>query len=128
MKSTMAGTTPSASDWWRARRRRYNLGLVVAGVLAFIVYVVIGSVLLPADANFEITLFTTLLQGVGYLVMMGVANICYFLGPLLERVVLPSDPERYRRICYRLGFWFSLLLPFSIPALLVVEAVFRPAF
>jgi hypothetical protein len=101
--------------------------LVVAGALAFIAYVAVGSVLLPPEANFEVTLFTTLFQVVGYLVMMGVANICYFLGPLSERIIRPSDPERYRRVCYRWGFWFSLLLPFSIPAILAVMAVFYPS-
>jgi len=57
--------------------------------------------------------------------MIAVANVCYFLGPLSERFVRPADPERYRRICYRLGFWFSVLLPFSIPALLAALAVFH---
>jgi len=51
-----------------------------------------------------ITLFTTLFQGAGYLVMIGIANVWYFLGLLSERVVRPSNPERYRLICYRLGF------------------------
>lgn len=50
--------------------------------------------------------------------MIGVANVFYFLDPFSERIVRPRDPERYRHICFRLCFWFSVLLPFSIPALL----------
>jgi hypothetical protein len=123
---TDSATSPFA--WWGARRLRYNIGLVVAGILAFIAYVVVGSTLLSADADFEVTLFTILFQGVGYLVMIGVANVCYFLGPLSERLIHPADPERYRRICYRFGFWFSVLLPFSIPALLATLAVFHPTY
>ena len=115
--------------WWEARRGRYNVGLLVAGVLAFICYVVVCCTLLPQvlDASqIKITLFTTLCQGVGYLLMMGVANVCYFLGPLSESFFQPSDVERYRRICYLLGFWFSVLLPFGIPAWLTVGVVIFP--
>jgi hypothetical protein len=123
----MSDSATSPFAWWAARRLRYNIGMVVAGILAFIAYVAVGSAWLPADADFEVTLFTTLFQGVSYLVMMGVANVFYFLGPLSERLIHPADPERYRRICYRLGFWFSILLPFSIPALVAVMAVFYPS-
>lgn len=122
----MTDTAISPSAWWAARRLRYNVGLVIAGILAFIAYVIVGSTLAPKDADFEITIFTTLFQGIGYLVMIGVANLFYFVGPLSERVVCPKDPDRYRRVCFQLGFWFSVLLPFCIPALLAVLALFHP--
>ena len=122
MLSFMTDTAISPFMWWGARRFRYNVGLIVAGLLAFVAYVTVGVTLLPADADFDFSPFIVP-QGVGYLVMMGVANICYFLGPLSEWMIHPADPERYRCICYQLGFWFSVLLPFSIPALLAVSAI-----
>ena len=118
----------SPFTWWSARRLRYNVGLVVAGILAFIAYVAVGSTMLPPDTDFEVTIFTTLFQGIGYLFMMGLANVFYFLGPLSERVIRPRDPQRYRLNCFRLGFWFSVLLPFSIPVLLAALAVFHPSY
>jgi hypothetical protein len=121
-------TVTSSTAWWRARRLRYNVGLVVAGILAFIAYAIVCITLLPEDADVEITPFTMLFQGVGYLLMIGAANVCYSVGPLSERIVCPADPEKYRHICYRLGFWFSVLLPFSIPALLTVLALFDPGY
>jgi hypothetical protein len=120
-----------ALTWWEARRLRYNVGLLVAGVLAFICYVVVCCTLLPRvlDASkIEVNLFTTVFQGVGYLFMMGVANVCYFLGPLSESFFQPSDLERYRRVCYQFCFWFSVLLPFGIPALLTALVVFFPGY
>jgi len=114
------------SNWWAARRLQYNFGLVVAGILAFIAYVVVGSTLLPPDALFEITIFTTLFQGIGYLFMIGCANLFYFIGPISESIVSPANPERYRRICFQLGFWFSVILPFFIPALLAVLSLSHP--
>ena len=121
-----AATSPVA--WWSARRLRYNAALVVSGVLAFITYLAVGFIMLPPEAEFEATIFTTLLQGVGYLFMIGVANIFYLLGPLSERVMRPQDPGRYRRICFCLGLWFSVLLPFSIPALLAFLAIVHREF
>lgn len=115
-------TSANADDartWWGKRRLLYNIGLVVAGVLAFACYVAVldrrindGSM---PDA--EITLFTTAFQGVGYLFMMGIANLCYFAGPLSERMVNPKNIDRYRHVMFWFGFCFSVLLPFSIPAL-----------
>jgi len=116
----------SSFAWWNARRLRYNIGLIVAGILAFFVYATIGSALLSADPDFEITVFTILFQGIGYLFAIGIANGCFFLGPLSELVIRPTNPERYRRICFRLGFWFSVLLPFTVPVMLAVSAIVRP--
>ncbi len=122
-RSLLTGPGISSFAWWAARRRRYNGGLIAAGTAAFIIYVIVGLTLLPLDEEFEITAFTLLFQGVGYLVMMGIANVCYYLGPISERLISPKDPEQYRDICYELGFWASVLLPFSVPALLAVSAL-----
>jgi hypothetical protein len=119
----MTDTAASPFAWWEARRLRYNVGLVVAGFVAFVAYAVIGSIFFSDDPDFEITIFTTFFQGIAYLFMIGVANLCFFLGPLSERFVRPLDPPRYRHMCFRLGFWFSVLLPFGVPALLVLSAL-----
>ncbi len=57
---------------------------------------------------------------------MGIANLCYFLGPLSERIIHARDPAHFRQVVYRLGFWFSVLLPFSVPLLLSYFALFHP--
>lgn len=123
-----ASSQISAKEWWGKRRFRYNLGLVVAGILAFACYlgVVDWGISTGAMPEAEITLFTTAFQGMGYLLMVVVANGCYSLGAFSERIVVPSNLERYRRIAFRLGFGFSVLLPFSIPALLTYLCMTRP--
>jgi hypothetical protein len=109
----------SALVWWEQRRIRYNIGLAVAGLLAFICYVAVvdHGIEIGAMPGAEITLFTTAFQAMLYLFMMFVANVCYLAGPLSESVVKPNNVDRYRRIMFRLGFGFSVLLPFTIPAL-----------
>lgn len=127
----MSAADTSSLVWWRARRLHYNIGLAVAGILAFVCYVIVCWTLVPRvldTSEIKVTPFTTLFQGVGYLLMMGVANVLYYLGPISERVVRPANIERYRQNCYRLGFWFSVLLPFSIPTLLTVLVLFYPGY
>jgi hypothetical protein len=124
-----ADALPSTFTWWESRRLRYNVGLVCAGMLAFLCYVVVCLTLLPRvlDASqIDVTPLTTLVQGIGYLFMMGIANLRYFLGARCERIIRPRNIGRYRRISYGLGFWFSVLLPFGIPAWLTVEILFFP--
>ena len=120
--------------WWERRRLLYNVGLIVAGGLAFAAYV---AVLIrfqdiidgpnPAQAD-EFSGFVLFFQGIGYLFMMFVANICFFLGPLSEWWFRPRNVDAYRKITFRLGFWCSVALPFGIPTLLLLLAVFYPTY
>jgi len=114
----------STSEWWSQRRLKYNLGLVVAGILAFIVYATIVFSFKAKIPDAEITLFTILIQAVGYLIAMGIANIFYFMGPLSERIINPKNILLYRKVTYNFGFGFSVLLPFSITALVGYMGVF----
>ena len=79
-----------AKEWWGHRRLRYNIGLVLAGLLAYAVQVAvvfwgisIGSIPPNSDPD---PMFSVALDGVGYLVMMGIANVCYFLGSWSEQL------------------------------------------
>ena len=128
---------PFRSDafrWWESRRLRYNVGLVLAGILAFAAYVVVivhfENVITAPDPseNDEFSGLTLLIQGFGYLFMMFVANVCFFLGPLSESWLHPRNVDAYRRLAFRLGFWCSVALPFGIPVLLLLLALFYPAY
>jgi hypothetical protein len=113
--------------WWASRRLRYNIGLLVAGPLGFGLYAVAVDrcIDLRAPGDWEITILTTLFQGFAYLVMIGVANLCYYLGPWSERLVRPANVAGYREIVFWLGFSFSILLPFAPSALLFVTCAFH---
>jgi hypothetical protein len=122
----------SAKEWWGRRRLRYNIGLIVAGPVAFGVQIAVVSWgisigAIPPFSDPDAMVFTIILDGTGYLLMMAVANVCYFLGRWLEGIIQPSDHDRFRRITFRLGFWFSVLLPFSIPAQLAYFCSAHPS-
>ena len=109
--------------WWSGRRRRYNIGLLVAGFLAFICYAltVETCIAFHTPGDWEITILTIAFQAFAYLAMLGVANLCYLLGPWSERVLQPHNVAAYRTVAFRLGFWFSLLLPFAPSVVLFVS-------
>ena len=107
-------------QWWAGRRRKYNKGLIIAGLSAFVSYAIVGSILFADDNKFEITFFTTAFQGLGYLVMMGVANLFYNLGSFADNLVNKTNDEKFRQQLFNLGYWFSCGLPFLIPVWLVV--------
>ena len=110
------------NKWWKQRRWQYNKGLLLAGITAFLLYAILGGILIePYDHEFEVTLFTTGFQGVGYLIMMGVANLFYFLGPALDKVLNKNNTEKFRFNLFNLGYWFSVALPFLIPLIIVIQ-------
>ena len=118
-----------ARDWWEQRRLRYNRALVIAGVLAFVCYVVVVDRGISSGAmpDAEITFFTTAFQAIGYLFMMAIANVCYFAGPLSESILKPRNIEGYRRMTFQFGLWFSVLLPFTIPVMVAWSNVYSSA-
>ena len=108
--------------WWAERRARYNKGLLVAGIVAFVCYVIVGSLLIaPHDKDFEITIFTTIFQGAGYLFMMLIANLFYGLGYWADKTFNGKNKEVYRRRLFKLGLTFSCGLPFLVPISLIIQ-------
>lgn len=118
--STIPESTPRDGEswrWWESRRLRYNIGLAVAGVLAWALFAIETSLLTDW---FSISVSVTLAQGLAWLVAMGIANLACFLGPISEGIVKPGDPDAYRRRIYGLGFWFSMAVPFLFPAVTLI--------
>jgi hypothetical protein len=98
------------------------MALIFAGLLAFICFAIVGECCPVLEI--EVTIFTLVFQLIGYILVIAVANICYQLGPWGEQILAPKDLGRYRKIAFDLGLSFSVLLPFAIPAFLMVSCVF----
>src|SRR5580658_3589995 len=96
-------SSPTTTEaWWASRRLRYNIGLLVAGLLGFSLYIlaVDRCIDLRAPGDWEITIFTTVFQGFAYLVMIAVANLCYNSGAWSERMIRPANLARYRKTIF----------------------------
>ena len=120
--SSIEQNTISRTDWWAKKRYKYNISLVVSFFLAFVVYNIVGATLIaPYDMQFEIALFTLIPMLLGFLLAVGIANICYSLGLIVDIIINPNDIRSKSLTLYRVGYWFSICLSFSIPLLLVME-------
>lgn len=118
----MTAVTLDAWTWWQSRRLRYNLALAAAGWLAYgaVVLLVVGFGH-PIWPTWQLALSTTLRLGSMFLVVMGVANVCYLVGPALEAWLRPVDPTAFRGGAYELGFWTSVAGPFLFPTLMLAR-------
>jgi hypothetical protein len=47
--------------------------------------------------------------------VIGIANVCYLIGPFGEAWLKPADVERFRSTAFGMGFWGSVALPFLFP-------------
>lgn len=96
--------------------------------MAFVCYVAVvdRGISTGAMPCAEITLFTTAFQGLGFILMVAVANVCYLAGPFCESIFKPRNVGRYRNVTFQLGFWFSVLLPFTIPVIVASSYLIHP--
>lgn len=116
MKENSNLTRSQIKDWWVERRLNYNIGLIISGFIAFILYVIVGvNFIMPYDEEFEITLFTIAFQGIGYLIMIVFANLFYSLGVTEDLNHNKENTDDFRKNLFNLGFWFSVSLPFLAP-------------
>lgn len=86
----------SRKEWWRKKRLNYNIGLIVSGILAFILYIIVVEfVVLKSEKRWEgeLTIFSIIFQGIGYLIMIGCANLLYYLGPISELLIKPKNAK-----------------------------------
>lgn len=97
--------------WWESKRPLFNQCLVVAGLCAFLCY----HLLSKTDAGgFRIddpSAYFFLLQVITYLIYMGVANLFFNLGPILETGYQMEDPTLYRKSALHRMIAIAMLLP-----------------
>jgi hypothetical protein len=91
--------------------------MLLAGVLAFVVQIAvvrwgtsIGAISPNSDPDPDAMFFTIFIDGIGYLVMMGIANVCYFLGQWSEGVMNPSRILVFGALAFQHSCSVGLLL------------------
>lgn len=105
-------------SWWQARRLRYNLALGGAGMVAYALALSISLAFgEPLWGTAGEAIGQTLFLGTGFLALMGIANVCYLIGPIGEAWLKPRDLAGYRRNAFAMGFWGSVAVPFLVPLL-----------
>lgn len=97
-------------EWWEARRGRFNRGLAMAGVVSGVVYYLLLYFQMKwyGFAGFRFNWVSFGFQFIAYLVYMGVANLVYNLGLILEHVRQPAEPVAFRQRLF--GWLYGLAL------------------
>lgn len=113
-------------EWWSVRRRRYNIALFIAAPISVVSLMLVWGLFEDRLPCLEINGVAVVFGAILFLVGVGLANVCYFLGPLSERLVRPRNAVAFRRWIYGIGVAFSLLLIFSPTVLNLLLALFGP--
>ncbi|WP_183575200.1 hypothetical protein HDF18_14700 [Mucilaginibacter sp. X5P1] len=112
METSSINRTTIAKQWWSSKRIKYNKGLVIAGIVGFLLYCTLGPIFIaPHAVEFEETIFDIAFQGVAYLIMMVIANVFYTAGSLIDISFNKNNSQRFRERLFALGYWFSVALP-----------------
>jgi len=124
MSSTSNLTKSEIREWWSDKRDHYNVGLILSGIIAFVLYVIVGvNLIMPYDEDFDITLFIIIFQGISYLIVIGFANLFYSLGVTHDLNYNRENTNDFRKNLFNLGFWFSVSLPFLAPLWLLISYI-----
>ena len=113
--------TVSSRQWWWSKRCKYNKGLIVSGFIAFLLYCILGPIFIEPHEEFEETILEMAFQGVLYLFMMGLANLCYTSGSLVDVALNKNNSQKFRERLFAIGYWFS----FSLPILFILSIMVR---
>ena len=110
-----------SQQWWGSHRLKYNGGLLIAGFIAFILYCILGPMIIAPHEEFEETIFEMAFQGGIYFLMMLLANVFYTLGPVVDQFFNRNNSILFRKRLFALGYWFS----FALPILLILSVMAR---
>lgn len=100
-----------SKQWWRSKRYKYNKGLIIAGFIAFLLYCILGEIVIAPHEEFEETIFEITFQGGAYFFMMILANALYSLGWVIDMLFNKNDNQQFRERLFAFGYWVSFLLP-----------------
>jgi hypothetical protein len=118
--------TADRKTWWSARRNRYNITLIIAAPLSLLATLIVWGLFEERLPCLEITGLGILAGFWLFLIGLLLANICYLLGPLSERVVRPRNVALFRSWVYRAGTAFSVLLLFAPAMVNLIAALLGP--
>jgi hypothetical protein len=123
---TQQNLTAERKAWWAARRLRYNITLIIAAPVSAVCSLVVWGLFEERLPCVEITGFTMIGGAILFLPFLLLANACYSLGSLSERLINPRNAIAFRHWVYGAGVAFSLLLIFSPPIINLVAALMGP--
>ena len=108
-------------EWWEARRSRFNRGLALAGMAAMMLYYVLQyhEFKWYRFSEFQFNWLFFCFQLAAYMVYMGLANLIYNLGLILESMWPPVGLPAFRLKLF--GWLYGVGV--GVPVVLVVYLI-----
>lgn len=103
-----------AFEWWESQRGPFNRSLLLVGIMVVLLYYGIIKMGMGKYrfATFEFNWWAIFFQIVLYLIYMGIANLLYNVGMIVESMRKPVAAMAFRRQAYQLIFWAAMAAPF----------------
>jgi hypothetical protein len=112
--------------WWATQRKCYNITLTIAAPLSLVASLIVWGVFEKRLPCLEITAVHGFLALPLFMIGLVLANICYFFGPLSERIIRPRNVNNFRSWVYGAGAVFSVVIVFSPAILNLISALLGP--
>ncbi len=102
-----------AFEWWEERRGHFNRALLITGIVTILLYYFIIQLGLGKYrfAYFQFNWWALVFQATVYMVYMGIANLLYNAGFILENIRQPEVPLDFRERTFRLIYWTGIVAP-----------------
>lgn len=111
-------------EWWEARRGRFNRGLALAGLAAVVCYYMLlyCQFRWHIFSEFRFNWMFFFFQLAAYMVYMGLANLIYNLGLILESMWPPADLPSFRRKLFGWLYGVGVGVPIVLVVYLILAA------
>ncbi|MFD0794667.1 hypothetical protein ACFQZX_13655 [Mucilaginibacter litoreus] len=110
--------------WWWDKRFDYNKGLFRAGFIAFMLYNILGPIIIEPHEEFDETGVLVIVHGIAYLLIVCIANVFYTLGYLTDICFNKNNSSLFRQNLFAVGYWFSVSLPIVLVLLIMCQFLF----
>lgn len=103
----------AARQWWESRRPLFNQSLILAGLAAFLFYHLMSRTQAGEFSITEHNAYLLLLQVIVYVIYMGVGNLFFNLGAILENGRKRDDPKLFRQRTLHTMVVIAMIIPLA---------------
>jgi len=102
---------PSSRQWWWAKIKDFYQGLLISGLITFIIYCALGASIVNVLRDFELVLWAVLIFFVLFLIYTILASILYAFGWLMDASLNDNKSERLRLQLFATIYWLAVTIP-----------------
>jgi hypothetical protein len=111
MDNQLSSEKLSPKQWWWSKIREFNKGVLVSGLIAFIIYCALGASVVNLIKQYELVLWAVTTFVVLYFIYIILANTLYAFGWLIDSALNDDNSESFRLQLFTGIYWFAVTVP-----------------